>query len=80
MELHATSPEGAHQHLHLQHKLEAAMILKGVVRIVTKDGQVEAAPRKLYQKDGTPYLEARRRDSGERMVLRLDEIRDVTPY
>jgi hypothetical protein len=65
---------------HLQNKLQAAIILRGLVQLVLDQGPVEVLPRTWYREGGTPYLEARRRDSGERMVVRLDQIRDVRPY
>jgi hypothetical protein len=65
---------------HLRNKLEAAIILRGLVQLVLDQGPVEVLPRTWYREAGTPYLEARRRDSGERMVVRLDQIRDVRPY
>ncbi len=65
---------------HLHHKLEAAIILRGLVQLVLDQGPVEVLPRTWYREGGTPYLEARRRDSGERMVVRLDQIRDVRAY
>jgi transcriptional antiterminator Rof (Rho-off) len=65
---------------HLHEKLEAAMILRGVVKLVLDQGSVEAQPRTWYSEAGTQYLEARKRPSGERMVVRLDQIRDVRAY
>lgn len=65
---------------HLHNKLEAAIILRGLVQLVLDQGPVEVLPRTWYREGGTQYLEARRRDSGERMVVRLDQIRDVRPY
>ncbi len=65
---------------HLHNKLEAAMILRGLVRLVLDQGPIEVQPRTWYREGGTQYLEARRRDSGERLVVRLDQIRDVRPY
>jgi len=41
---------------------------------------VEVEPRTWYREAGTQYLEARRRDSGQHLVVRVDQIRDVTPY
>jgi hypothetical protein len=64
----------------LAKKLQAALVLKGVVRIVLDEGPVEAEPRTWYRESGTHYLEARRRDSGEHMRVRVDEIRDVVAY
>jgi len=65
---------------HVHHKLEAAIILRGLVQLVLDQGPVEVLPRTWYREGGTQYLEARRRDSGERLVVRLDQIRDVRPY
>lgn len=64
----------------IQKKLEAALILQGVVRLVLEDGQVEVQPRTWYREGGTQYLEARRQDGGQHMVVRLDQIRDVRAY
>jgi hypothetical protein len=64
----------------LHEKLEAALILQGRVRLVLDQGPVEVLPRTWYREDGTPYLEARLSDSGQRMKVRLDEIRDVRAY
>jgi hypothetical protein len=65
---------------HLHDKLEAAMILQGVVKLVLDQGPVEVQPRTWYREGDTQYLEARKRPSGERMVVRLDQIRDVRAY
>ena len=65
---------------HMHDKLEAAMILRGVVQLVLDHGAVEVQPRTWYREGGTQYLEARKRPSGERMVVRLDQIRDVRAY
>lgn len=70
-------PSGAYP---FRSKLEAAMILRGVVRLELVEGEVEVQPRTWYREGGTQYLEARRRDSGERMRVKLDEIRDVRAY
>jgi hypothetical protein len=69
-----------HMSQHLHNKLEAAMILQGVVKLVLDQGAVEVQPRTWYREGGTQYLEARKRPSGERMVVRLDQIRDVRAY
>ena len=61
-------------------KLEAAMILRGVVRVVTPEGSVEIEPKTWYKESGEHYLEARRRDSGEHVRMRVADIRDVTAY
>jgi len=74
----STTPGPLSRHLH--NKLEAAIILRGLVQLVLDQGPVEVLPRTWYREGGTPYLEARRRDSGERMRVRLDQIRDVRPY
>ncbi len=75
----AAAPAGSFDS-HLHNKLEAAMILHGVVRLVLDQGPVEVQPRTWYREGGTQYLEARKRPSGERMVVRLDQIRDVRAY
>jgi len=64
----------------LQQKLEAAMILRGVVRVVLDDGTFAVEPRTWYRESGEHFLEARRRDSGEHVRINLAEIRDVTAY
>ena len=64
----------------LQKKLEAAIILRGVVRVTLPDGTIELEPRTWYRESGEHYLEARRRDSGEHVRLRLSEIRDVSAF
>jgi hypothetical protein len=64
----------------LQRKLQAAMILRGVVRVVLDDGPVEIEPRTWYRESGEQFLEARRRDSGEHVRISLAQIRDVTAF
>ena len=64
----------------LQKKLEAAMILRGVVRVVLANGTVELEPRTWYRESGEHFIEGRRRDSGEHVRLRVAEIRDVMAY
>lgn len=64
----------------LQKKLEAAMILKGVVRVVMADGNIELEPRTWYRESGEHFIEGRRRDSGEHVRLRVAEIQDVMAY
>lgn len=61
-------------------KLEAAVILRGLVRVVLDEGPLEVEPRTWYREAGTHYLEAKRRDSGEHVLLRVDQIRDVMAY
>jgi len=65
---------------HLHNKLQAAMVLRGLVKLVLDQGPVDVQPRTWYREGGTQYLEVRKRPSGERMKVRLDEIRDVTAY
>lgn len=79
MDLDAALPSG-HLDRHLHNKLAAAMILQGVVKLVLDQGSVEVEPRTWYREGGTQYLEARKRPSGERMVVPLDQIRDVRAY
>ncbi len=65
----------------LQRKLEAAMILKGVVRLKLEgQGEVEVEPRTWYRESGEHFLEARRRDSGEHVRVRVSDIQDVMAY
>jgi len=61
-------------------KLEAAILLKGVVRISLAGEKIEVQPRTWYSEGGTRYLELRRRDSGETMKVALDDILEVTAY
>ncbi len=65
---------------HMHQKLEAAMILQGFVKLVLDQGPVDVQPRTWYREGGTQYLEVRKRPGGERMKVRLDEIRDVRAY
>ncbi|MGD0484952.1 MAG: hypothetical protein ABSB58_09945 [Gemmatimonadales bacterium] len=80
MRLHPASHQPTPGSAHVFKKLEAAVILRGVVRLVLDEGPVEVEPRTWYKEKGTHYLEARRRDSGEHLVLRVDQIRDVMAY
>ncbi|HTT67650.1 MAG TPA: hypothetical protein VMF70_06440 [Gemmatimonadales bacterium] len=82
MTLDAVSPSTTAGDLptHVYNKLEAAIIVRGLVQLVLDQGPVEVLLRTWYREDGTHYVEARRRDSGERMVVRLDEVRDVRAY
>jgi hypothetical protein len=64
----------------LHQKLEAALILRGVVRLKLDDQEIEILPRTWYQESGERYLEARRRDSGEYLRLRVSDIRDVLAF
>lgn len=78
--MHLPSYSSASGGTTLQKKLEAAMILKGVVRVVLPDGTVELEPRTWYRESGEHFLEARRRDSGEHVRVRVSDIRDVMAY
>jgi hypothetical protein len=80
MHLSSAAHEGPSGHYPFRTKLEAAMILRGLVRLRLDEGEVEVQPRTWYREGGTQYLEAKRRDSGERMRVKLDQIRDVKPY
>jgi hypothetical protein len=74
----SATPGALSQHLH--NKLQAAMVLRGYVKLVLDQGAVDVQPRTWYREGGTQYLEVRRRPTGERMKVRLDEIRDVRAY
>lgn len=82
MTLDAVTPSTTAAGLPVQvyNKLEAGIVVGGLVQLILDQGPVEVRLRTWYREDGTPYLEARRRDSGERMVVRLDQIRDVRAY
>ena len=45
---------------HLHNKLEAAVVLRGLVQLVLDQGPVEVRARTWYREDGTHYLEAQR--------------------
>jgi tRNA G46 methylase TrmB len=64
----------------VQKKLAAALAVRGVVRFVTDEGELAVEPRTWYRESGEQYVEARRRDSGEHLRLRISEIRDVRPW
>jgi hypothetical protein len=64
----------------LQKKLEAAMILRGVVRLKLEEGEVEVVPRTWYRESGEHFIEVKRRDSGEHVKVKVSEIRDVLAY
>lgn len=80
MHLSSSSHEAPSGHYPFRTRLEAAMILRGVIRLKLDEGEVEVQPHTWYREGGTQYLEARRRDSGERMRVKLDRIRDVSAY
>jgi hypothetical protein len=73
---HSTEGGGSN----FQKKLEAAIILRGLVRLRLDEGELEVEPQSWYRESGEHYLEARRRDSGEHVRLRVSDIRDVTAY
>jgi len=56
------------------------MILKGVVRVRLDSEELEVEPRTWYRESGEHFLEARRRDSGEHVRLRVSDITDVMAY
>ncbi len=78
--MHLPSYSPAAAGTRMQKKLEAAIILKGVVRVVMAEGEVPIEPRTWYNESGERFLEARRRDSGEHVRLRISDIRDVMAY
>ena len=65
---------------HLQRKLEAAMILRGVVRLKLEEGEVEVVPRTWYRESGEHFVEVKRRDSGEHVKVKVSKIQDVLAY
>jgi hypothetical protein len=82
MTLHAVTPSTTAGGLPVRvyNKLEAGIIVGGLVQLILDQGPVEVRLRTWYREDGTHFVEARRRDSGERMVVRVDEVRDVRAY
>lgn len=80
MHLPSPTPQEPSSMYPFRSKLEAAMILRGVVRLKLDEGEVEVQPRTWYREGETQYLEAKRRDSGERLRVKLDQIRDVSAY
>lgn len=73
-------PSDAHRTSGVRSKLEAAILLRGLVRISLAGEKIEVQPRTWYSEGGTRYLEVRRRDSGETMKVPLDDIQEVTAY
>jgi hypothetical protein len=65
---------------HVCRKIEAAVALQGVVRLVLEEGAVEVVPRAWYKERGVGFLRARRRDSGAHLVVQVDRIQDVRAY
>jgi hypothetical protein len=64
----------------IQQRLEAALILRGLIRVRTSAEEMEVEPRTWYRESGEHFLEARRRDSGEHVRIRVAEILEVRPY
>lgn len=73
-------PTGSPREPGVQSKLEAAMLLKGVVRISLAGEQIEVQPRTWYSENGKRFVEVRRRDSGETMRVDVEEVEAVLPY
>ena len=65
---------------HVCRKIEAAVALQGVVRLVLEEGSFEVVPRTWYKERGVGWLKARRRDSGAHLVVQVDRIQDVRAY
>jgi len=78
VQLHAHAPAAGGTNL--QKKLEAAMILRGVVRLKLEEGEVEVVPRTWYRESGEHFVEVKRRDSGEHVKVKVSDIRDVLAY
>lgn len=73
-------PTGSPRVSGVQSKLEAAMLLKGVVRISLGGEQIEVQPRTWYNENGRRFVEVRRRDSGETMRVDVEQVEAVLPY
>jgi hypothetical protein len=73
-------PAGSPRVSGVQSKLEAAMLLKGVVRISLGGEQIEVQPRTWYNENGKRFVEVRRRDSGETMRVDVEQVEAVLPY
>lgn len=73
-------PTGSPRGPAIQSKLEAAMLLKGVVRISLAGEQIEVQPRTWYSENGKRFVEMRRRDSGETLKVDVEEVEAVLPY
>ncbi len=73
-------PTGSPRITGVQSKLEAAMLLKGVVRISLAGEQIAVQPRTWYSENGKRFVELRRRDSGEMMKVDLEHVEAVLPY
>ncbi len=73
-------PTGSPRVPSVESKLEAAMLLKGVVRVSLAGEQIEVQPRTWYNENGRRFVEMRRRDSGETMKVDVEEVEAVLPY
>ena len=73
-------PTGSPRDSGVESKLEAAMLLKGLVRISLGGEQIEVQPRTWYQEAGKRFVEVRRRDSGETMRVDVEQVEAVLPY
>lgn len=73
-------PAGSPRITGVQSKLEAAILLKGVVRISLAGEQIAVQPRTWYSENGKRFVELRRRDSGETMKVDLEHVEAVLPY
>lgn len=73
-------PTGSPRASGVHSKLEAAMLLKGVVRVSLGGEQITVQPRTWFSENGKRLVEMRRRDSGETMLVDLDRVEAVLPY
>lgn len=73
-------PTGSPRDSGVQSKLEAAMLLKGVVRVSLGGEPITVQPRTWYSENGKRFVEMRRRDSGETLRVDLEEVEAVLPY
>lgn len=73
-------PTGSPREPGVESKLEAAMLLKGVVRVSLAGEEIAVQPRTWYNENGRRFVEMRRRDSGETFKVDVDEVEAVLPY
>lgn len=73
-------PTGSPRITGVQSKLEAAMLLKAMVRVSLGGEHIAVQPRTWYDEDGRRFVEMRRRDSGEMMKVDLERVEAVLPY
>lgn len=64
----------------VQSKLEAAMLLRGLVRVSLAGEQIAVQPRTWYSENGKRFVELKRRDSGEMLKVDLEQVEAVLPY